>query len=237
MAIEEEEDAGIPEWVVTFGDMMSLLLTFFIMLVSMSEIKKDDQFQAMLASMRKQFGSFESSTMSSAPGSTTNNSNLQTITTLGAAQRRNTEEGGSDVEAIKGEENEVQTIRPGKHSTVGGVVYFDEDSAELSEGAQSDLLRIIPQIRGKPQKVEIRGHTSRKPVHRSDVVRDTWDLAYSRCYNTMQYLVANGVDEERIRLGSAGAYEPIDNGETVERRRLNARVEILLWDERVADLN
>ncbi|MCA9240906.1 MAG: flagellar motor protein MotB, partial [Planctomycetales bacterium] len=35
MAVEEEPPPGIPEWVVTFGDMMSLLLTFFIMLVSM----------------------------------------------------------------------------------------------------------------------------------------------------------------------------------------------------------
>ena len=41
MLIEEEPSAGVPEWVVTFGDMMSLLLTFFIMLVSMSEIRQD----------------------------------------------------------------------------------------------------------------------------------------------------------------------------------------------------
>ena len=46
--MEEEEQAGIPEWVVTFGDMMSLLLTFFIMLVSMSEIKEEKRYQAMV---------------------------------------------------------------------------------------------------------------------------------------------------------------------------------------------
>ena len=40
MAIEEDPPAGVPEWVVSFGDMMSLLLTFFIMLVSMSEMMK-----------------------------------------------------------------------------------------------------------------------------------------------------------------------------------------------------
>ena len=37
----EDQGGGIPEWVVTFGDMMSLLLTFFIMLVSLSEIKEE----------------------------------------------------------------------------------------------------------------------------------------------------------------------------------------------------
>ena len=41
MAVEEDDAGGIPERVVSFGDLMSLLLTFFIMLVSLSEIKKD----------------------------------------------------------------------------------------------------------------------------------------------------------------------------------------------------
>ena len=38
MAFQEDPPAGVPEWLVTFGDMMSLLLTFFIMLVSLSEV-------------------------------------------------------------------------------------------------------------------------------------------------------------------------------------------------------
>ena len=41
MAEPEDEAPGVPEWVVTYGDMMSLLLTFFIMLVSMSELKEE----------------------------------------------------------------------------------------------------------------------------------------------------------------------------------------------------
>ena len=57
MAVEQEDDAGgIPEWVVTFGDMMSLLLTFFIMLVSLSEIKQEEIFQAMVESIQRKFG-------------------------------------------------------------------------------------------------------------------------------------------------------------------------------------
>ena len=48
MMIEEQEGPGIPEWVVTFGDMMSLLLTFFIMLLSMSEMKQEERYQAMV---------------------------------------------------------------------------------------------------------------------------------------------------------------------------------------------
>ena len=56
MPTVEEEQAGIPEWVVTFGDMMSLLLTFFIMLASLSEIKAEQRYQAMAESIRRRFG-------------------------------------------------------------------------------------------------------------------------------------------------------------------------------------
>src|SRR5438067_123560 len=57
MAVEEDPPPAVPEWVVSFGDMMSLLLTFFIMLVSMSEIRKDDdKFQAFLIALKSKFG-------------------------------------------------------------------------------------------------------------------------------------------------------------------------------------
>ena len=53
---EEDPPPGVPEWVVTYGDMMSLLLTFFIMLVSMSEQKQDGKVRAMLDSLELRFG-------------------------------------------------------------------------------------------------------------------------------------------------------------------------------------
>ncbi len=236
MAIEEEEGGGVPEWVVTFGDMMSLLLTFFIMLVSMSEIKQEEKYQAMVDSMRRQFG-HDATIFSSVPGETTAlNSPLQFLASMGRAKRKDTANGGNETKAVTGENTLVQTIRPGNDSTVGGVVYFDENSAELSEQNKQTLDAIVQQIAGKPQKIEIRGHTSRRPVDVGERVRDHWDLAYQRCYNVMQYLVKHGIARERIRLGSAAANEPLDTGIDPALRKRNARVEILLWGERVDDL-
>ncbi|MEM9701057.1 MAG: flagellar motor protein MotB, partial [Planctomycetota bacterium] len=56
--MEEEDDGppGVPEWVVTYGDMMSLLLTFFIMLVSMSEISEKSRYREVLASLHDRLG-------------------------------------------------------------------------------------------------------------------------------------------------------------------------------------
>ncbi len=53
MARKRKAEDGAPAWVVTYGDMMSLLLTFFIILVSMSELKADHKFQRVMESLRQ----------------------------------------------------------------------------------------------------------------------------------------------------------------------------------------
>lgn len=52
----EEAPAVTQDWVLTYGDLMSLLLTFFIMLVSMSEIKQGDKYQGVADSLQQKFG-------------------------------------------------------------------------------------------------------------------------------------------------------------------------------------
>jgi len=234
VAVEDDDDnAGVPEWVVTFGDMMSLLLTFFIMLVSMSELKEEERFQAMLESMRRQFG-HETSRAAVIPGSSQANSSMAYLApSQSRSLRKELMDGGNDIQAVTGENTRVQTVRQGRNSTTGGVIYFGELSSELTPESRAALQSIARQVAGKPQKIEIRGHASRRPVDPHQGVRDHWDLAFERCYNTMQFLIAQGIEPERIRLGSAGAHEPVDIGLNPEERKRNARVEILMWDERV----
>jgi len=125
MAVEEEDDSGgIPEWVVTFGDMMSLLLTFFIMLVSMSEIKQEERFQALVDSMRQRFG-HDMTQAQLVPGrSRVRSATAQRLTTMGRAQRFNVMQGGDKVKAPVGDNPQVRMIRPGEHRTSGGVILF-----------------------------------------------------------------------------------------------------------------
>lgn len=234
MSVDEESSAPIPEWVVTFGDMMSLLLTFFIMLVSMSEVKQEEKFQAMLESMRRQFG-YDSSAAAIIPGNQKEaDSHLTALAPAATrSQRKNLLKGGNDNSSTSGDKTRVQDIRRGRSATSGGVIFFAEDSAELTEAGKQDLAVIAANLAGKSQKIEVRGHTSRHPVDSSAGVRDHWDLAFTRCYNTMQHLVQLGIEPERIRLGSAAAHEPIELGLSASDRKRNARVEVLLWDERV----
>lgn len=87
MLRDVEEVAGQPPWVMTFADMMTLLLTFFVLLVSMSELKKDDKFQNVADSLEVQFGS-ERGRIATGSDGEVRHAPLASIITAARTQRR-----------------------------------------------------------------------------------------------------------------------------------------------------
>jgi len=231
IANKEEKPDGPAEWVVTFGDMMSLLLTFFIMLVSMSEIKEEQRYQALVESLRKRFG-HESSPVSMMPGPTKpRNAPQEKLASMGRARRVDTMRGGDRVKAPVGKNPRVKTLRNADHSTVGGEIVFPEGGAQLDKTGEQTLRATAQEVGGKPQKIEIRGHTSTKPLPPDSPFKTHWDLAYARCVAVMDYLVKLGVNPKRIRIAVAGDNEPKHVGPDPMLRKQNPRVEVFLLDE------
>jgi len=233
---EEDDGGGIPEWVVTFGDMMSLLLTFFIMLVSLSEMKEEEKFQAMVDSIRQQFG-HESAQLAIVPGNMQpRNSALAHLATMGRASKFDTHRGGDKVKAPVGDHPRVRIIRPGSKTTIGTVVAFDEHSAEMLEAQQTELVGHVEHFGGKPQKIEVRGHTSLRPLDDASAYQSQWELAFRRCQAVQQVLVEQGIEPARLRLSVAGPNEPLHAGTDPLLLKQNPRVEVFLLDEYVDDL-
>ncbi len=231
----EDEDPGIPEWVVTFGDMMSLLLTFFILLFAMSEVKTEES-KALIQSLNNQFG-HDKSTASMVPGPVSPmNSAVARLASMGRAKRLNTMNGGDKVKAPVGDHSRVRVIRPGDETTLGGVIEFTEGQGELSAEAIATIESTAAVIKGKPQKIEVRGHTTARPLSPESPYCNHWDLAYSRAYLVQEQLVKCGVKEERLRISLAAENEPQHISPAEEQRRKNARVEILMLDELTKDL-
>lgn len=233
---DEPAPIMIPEWVVTFGDMMSLLLTFFIMLVSMSEIKQEDKFQALVDSMREQFG-YSLSAESLVPGDVkARTSEFSVMSTMGRAKKKNTAKGGVPEKAPVGEEPTVRIIRPGRMTAIGSVIFFSSATAELDERAIRDLDLTAEELRGKPQKIEIRGHCTAEITARTVGTNTGMTLAYERAVAVMQYLVdVKGLPIARFRLSTAGDSEPVAVGDVSATNR-NSRAEVFLLDETVDSL-
>ncbi len=235
--MEDDPPMGVPEWVVTFGDMMSLLLTFFIMLVSMSEMKKDEKFQAMVESLRQRFG-HDLSVNSLSPGNMKSRPSAgRVMSTMGRAKKFDTHKGGAPTEAPVGDNERVRIVRPGESTAIGTVVFFKDGKVDLDADGKSALDIEIHQMLGKPQKIEIRGHTSQQLGSRSSDPSEAMDLAYKRSRAVMKYLSEkHKIPPERLRLSTAGAWEPMHVSSDSAKAKLNPRVEVFLLEETVDKL-
>src|SRR5262245_60703226 len=132
MPIDEDQPRGVPEWFVTYSDMMSLLLTFFILLVSMSEIKKNDKFQGVADSIQQRFG-IETSTDVVPGDSRPRNASLAALALTGRSQRKHLLDGKVKNRGVRGDRPPVKMVRPGDRTTMGTVIHFADDAIELSD--------------------------------------------------------------------------------------------------------
>jgi chemotaxis protein MotB len=119
----------------------------------------------------------------------------------------------------------------GTQTRIGVIVPFAPHSAELDEAARQALDRLLPTIQGKPQKIEIRGHASRRPLAADSPHADPWALAYARCQSVRAFLEEHDIAPERIRLSQGGVHEPLDSAQSLDDQE---RVEVNLLNEMTA---
>lgn len=231
---EESNAAGAPAWMVTYGDMMSLLLCFFVMLLSMSEIKQDDRFRQVVRSIRQAFG-YES-TVQVAPGQLDPvNSIVQDLQSI-IVPPYESREGDTTDEGIEGRVRKVTDVREGIEIVVGGRITFDRFSGVLKPMAAERIARVAELIRGKNTKIIVRGHATREPLPEDSIYDDPLDLSYQRAKAAAKALERNGVRRVRIALEAVGHREPIkDQAYTEQRRAANRRVEIIVTEALLTD--
>ena len=230
---QQEEAAGAPEWMVTFGDMMSLLLCFFVIIVSMSEIKKDDRFKVVMESLRKAFG--QSAEMRAIP-----EIHMEPNALLKKLQEivipRKVEKGDADDPGIQGKVFRVTDVREGVHVEIGGRITFDRFSAALKDEAAQLIALVSAKTVGHNTIIKITGHTTNEPLPPDSNWGDHWNLSYARARAVGDIMIANGIRPARIRLISAGSEAPLKKyAYTEQDRAVNRRVEIVVTEATIED--
>jgi chemotaxis protein MotB len=130
----------------------------------------------------------------------------------------------------------LYVIHNGDRSCAGTMILFPEGSSTLDAAAKDRLLRLVEEIRGKPNKLEIRGHATRRPPSAESAAQDPWQLSYARCLAVKQFLEEHDIDPQRIRLSQGGPYEPYSIQVDSSKQAFNSRVEIYVLDEYSEDL-
>lgn len=194
-AATRECEEGLPEWIMSYADMITILMAFFVVMYSMAGSKDTVKEAAVFRSLRQNLGPFKGIMGTYVP----RNSKFAEMTGTPHQERLNTH----PEHAPHGTPAQMPRLPAGQPLAKGGILYFAQDAVELSPENEQQLDLAIETLAGKPQRVEIRGHATHRPLASESPFRDHWELAFARCRQTMDYLVAHGIAAQRIRLGVA----------------------------------
>lgn len=233
-------EEGAPLWTTTFGDMMSLLLTFFVLLYSMSELKQEKFLQAS-QSLREAMGG-------SATDVPENPMALVDEELDPEKYLENAEAGGAGdvmLEAVTDaymeviakrlerfiDDNELHEVFSVDRSEEG--VYLRmQSSALFASGSGTLEARAVPMLGYLAEitsTIDVRsvvsGHADNQPISTA-AFASNWELSAARAAGVARHLVAAGQDPEMVRVESFGEFKPLATNDTPDGRARNRRVEV-----------
>lgn len=226
----------IPEWVLTYGDMMSLLLCFFILLSAFSELKKPDEYKEVIDAIKEAFG-YQNGVGNSPSDDLPLNSVPSVLDDLLQSSTQKQRSENSIDNNTQGNNRKTQVIDEGKRFIVGGAMLFAPGSTEL-DGTLHRLLQtqIAPKIKGKTNRFEIRGHAYGTEDLASGI--DAVRLSFERGLAVRDYLVNQcGIDPRSLVVLGFGDTEPqaLRGPETANNRRVVVMETEVTAEERSPD--
>lgn len=251
---KQEESSGAPEWLTTYSDMVTLLLTFFVMLFAMSTVD-----QARFTDVAK---SLSNSLMNLNTGDSILNSSGKSIFTVDFANPSNRNRPAQNERYVESAEELIvdaerqiyekemdlarDEIRQAveeqgigdKVEIVEGKdfilvrleseIFFDSGSAEIRPEAYPVLNQIAEVLKNIDNEILVAGHTDNVPIHTA-LYRSNWELSTARATTVVRYFTEKlGLDPAKFTATGNGEYRPIADNRTPEGRQRNRRIEIMI---------
>ena len=238
MARKEQGQGFDPQgWMFTFSDLVTLLLTFFVMLLSMRapEVQK----------LKAAFGLFERGGQGALE--MTDRSRIpDLLSKLDQVSQPRVDELESDdqdaarqLELPGGEAQSIpSSLQPGINLrrdergvviTLSNDVLFPPGKANLTPEAAKSIAQAAEALRFGAQPISVEGHTDNERMPTDSAFKDNYDLSLARALAVARQLTqAEGVEASRVRVASLGSSRPLAPNDTPERRAMNRRIEIVV---------
>ncbi len=227
MGIEQQEEVkeGAPEWVVTFGDMMTLLLCFFVLLLSFSTMETE-RFKIIAGYIREAFGVQTDARYTEIPSGNTVVTIEFNPPTISKAMMM---EKIVDLMQDLGLENlvEAKEEEDGVRIRLDEKLSFKPGGAELTDESKLFLEYVAELILDSNASAIVEGHTDNTPI-RSSQFPSNWELSASRAAAVVRQMEKRGVPGESLEASGFADTRPLTENYTREGRRKNRRVEILI---------
>ena len=224
----------MPGWLAAFGDLMSLLLCFFVLLLSMSSMdaKKVSEAIGSLAGAlsvleggTKTEISRERQQQASPMESSSETTNMVKTAELKKAITEINEmlktSGGPEIQIEEAEDGFIIRLPDGLLFKPGSAAIQNADAILF-------LKRIALIVKKLPENLHVkaRGHTDINPPDSSSPYKDNWELSTARAVSVVKELIKNRIDPRKISASGKAEFDPITSNATEEGRSKNRRVEL-----------
>jgi chemotaxis protein MotB len=182
------DEGGEGSWLVSYADMMTLLVGFFVILLSFANVDQE-KFDAAREAITKQFGG-----VYEMPYDDVTQRIKEALTKMGIG----------DQFIIKQSSNGVEI-------SFLGTVFFETGSADLKEQSQQLLAQLIPVIKAEPTKfnVLVEGHTDDVPIIGGILFKNNWELSSVRACRVLNYFSESGFEKTTLTAVGFGETKPI----------------------------
>lgn len=241
--------AGVPAWMATMADLVTLLLTFFILLLSYSTMDVV-KFRALAVSLHDALGNgsysndgvfmnspnpidFENTERNSASPVSLEESGADQPKIKEVNQNDKLAEDISKVVAEAGLQDTV-TVKSSSRGVlmqVQGQVFFSSGNAAMKPESHTFLDEVARLIATSEYNVSIEGHTDDTPINTPEFPSN-WELSTARAISTLRYMVENArIDPGRLSSAGFADTRPIVPNDTEEHQRQNRRVEFVMYKD------
>jgi chemotaxis protein MotB len=225
-------------WQGTYGDMITLMLCFFVMLYNPSEVDVT-QLATITQSLQMNETETTSGGMSLSAGRLADlGNNINSLPasekgkSLGNAKKKAVSLFAPDVKSNK---ITITSDERGLVITLASDSFFEEGSADLNMDESRDTLLRLSQFFEDPElknrRFRIEGHTDNTPVADTAKFASNWELSAARAMNVLHYLSDYGVNEKQFSIAGYADTRPMFSNDTPEGRAYNRRVDIIILDE------
>lgn len=228
----EEEDKGAPAWMATFSDLATLLLTFFVLLLSFAEMDVM-AFKTMLGSVKDAFG-VQKETPGSYQAVSAQAVTLDVVENPPIGHRLNEAEADAVAKLQRivqqldmQDDVDVFLTNRGVSVRLKDRLLFSTASDDLAPEAAPLLDKIGELAEEFPGGLSIEGHTDDRPI-RSSRFPSNWELSSARATAALRYLRGSTeLDVDSIRVVGFADTKPVVEGTDDEARSKNRRVEFV----------
>lgn len=231
----KEPEKPSTAWQGTYGDMITLMLCFFVMLYDPSETDSSQMaaLQASLSNDNPGGGvSLSAGSLADLGNTISSLPSIEKGKSMGLAKKKAV---SLFVPDVKSNKITLTSDERGLVITLAADSFFEKGSAELNiEETRETLLRLSQffkseEVAGK--KFRIEGHTDNSPVEFDSKFASNWELSATRSANVLHYMSDFGVDENQFSIAGYADTQPKFSNETEEGRAYNRRVDIIILDE------